>query len=57
MMVTKLEDMVQSFLLKTAPDRERSRSSLAMHSGLRSPSDGSDSDSTEPQISESYAVK
>eukprot|EP00108_Taenia_solium_P008551 TsM_000600700 transcript=TsM_000600700 gene=TsM_000600700 len=53
-LVTKLEDLIQSFLLKPSPDQDKkARCSLPGTSGQRSPSTDDQSGSTDPQVSES----
>ncbi|VDM20065.1 unnamed protein product, partial [Hydatigera taeniaeformis] len=53
-LVTKLEDLVQSFLLKPSPEEDKKkRHSLPSTSRRRSPSVENRSDSTDPQVSDS----
>uniref|UniRef100_A0A915F0V9 JmjC domain-containing protein n=1 Tax=Echinococcus canadensis TaxID=519352 RepID=A0A915F0V9_9CEST len=57
-LITKLEDLVQSFLLKPSPDQEkRSRRSMRITSRQRSSSADDQSESTDPQVSDSGTVR
>ncbi|KAH9285213.1 Lysine-specific demethylase 7A [Echinococcus granulosus] len=57
-LITRLEDLVQSFLLKPSPDQEkRGRRSMRITSRQRSPSADDQSESTDPQVSDSGTVR